>query len=53
MGSDQALGFSITINSFYTGTRLLTKKSSGIKNYADPAKKTVASTAGTTKAPVI
>lgn len=41
------------INHFYTGTRLLTKKSSGIKNYADLAKKTVASTTGTTNAQVI
>ena len=40
-------------NHFYTGTRLLTKKSSGIKNYADLAKKTVASTTGTTNAQVI
>jgi glutamate/aspartate transport system substrate-binding protein len=42
-----------SINMFYTGTRLLTKKSSGIKNYADLAKKTVASTTGTTNAQVI
>lgn len=41
------------INHFYTGTRLLTKKSSGIKNYADLAKKTVSSTTGTTNAQVI
>ncbi|RZJ21887.1 MAG: transporter substrate-binding domain-containing protein [Haliea sp.] len=41
------------INHFYTGTRLLTKKSSGVKNYADLAKKTVASTTGTTNAQVI
>lgn len=41
------------INHFYTGTRLLVKKSSGIKNYADLAKKTVASTTGTTNAQVI
>ena len=41
------------INHFYTGTHLLTKKSSGIKNYADLAKKTVASTTGTTNAQVI
>lgn len=41
------------INYFYTGTRLLTKKSSGIKNYADLAKKKVASTSGTTNAQVI
>ncbi len=41
------------INHFYTGTRLLTKKTSGIKSYADLAKKTVASTTGTTNAQVI
>ena len=41
------------INHFYTGTRLLVKKSSNIKNYADLAKKTVASTTGTTNAQVI
>ncbi|MEZ7847598.1 MAG: transporter substrate-binding domain-containing protein [Polaromonas sp.] len=42
-----------SINMFYTGTRLLTKKSSNIKNYADLAKKTVASTTGTTNAQVM
>ena len=41
------------INHFYTGTRLLVKKSSNIKNYADLANKTVASTTGTTNAQVI
>ena len=41
------------INYFYTGTRLLTKKSSGIKNYADLKGKKVASTTGTTNAQVI
>ncbi|MDM0076615.1 transporter substrate-binding domain-containing protein [Variovorax sp. J2P1-59] len=41
------------INHFYTGTRLLAKKSSGIKNYGDLAKKTVASTTGTTNAMVM
>lgn len=41
------------INHFYTGTRLLAKKSSGIKNYADLAQKTVASTAGSTNEKVI
>ncbi|WP_367846606.1 amino acid ABC transporter substrate-binding protein [Rhodoferax sp. WC2427] len=41
------------INHFYTGTRLLVKKTSAIKNYADLAKKTVASTSGTTNAQVI
>ncbi|CAN7310994.1 transporter substrate-binding domain-containing protein [Variovorax sp. LjRoot130] len=44
---------SFAINHFYTGTRLLTKKSSKIKNYADLAKKTVASTTGTTNALVM
>ncbi|OOG35849.1 transporter substrate-binding domain-containing protein [Polaromonas sp. A23] len=41
------------VNHFYTGTRLLVKKSSAIKNYADLAKKTVASTTGTTNSQVI
>lgn len=41
------------ISHFFTGTRLLTKKSSGIKNYADLTKKTVSSTTGTTNAQVI
>jgi ABC-type amino acid transport substrate-binding protein len=41
------------INHFYTGTRLLVKKSSKIKNYADLAKKTVATTTGTTNFQVI
>ncbi|WP_395055659.1 transporter substrate-binding domain-containing protein [Polaromonas sp.] len=41
------------INHFYTGTRLLVKKTSGVKNYADLAKKTVASTTGTTNAQVM
>ncbi|MET0211010.1 MAG: amino acid ABC transporter substrate-binding protein [Burkholderiaceae bacterium] len=41
------------INYFYTGTRLLTKKSSGVKNYADLKGKKVASTTGTTNAQVI
>ena len=41
------------INHFYTGTRLLTKKTSGVKNYADLAGKTVSSTTGTTNAQVI
>ncbi len=44
---------SFAINHFYTGTRLLAKKSSKIKNYADLAKKTVASTTGTTNALVM
>lgn len=41
------------INHFYTGTRLLTKKNSGIKNYGDLAKKTYATTSGTTNALVM
>ena len=41
------------INHFYTGTRLLTKKTSSVKNYADLAGKTVSSTTGTTNAQVI
>lgn len=44
---------SFAISHFYTGTRLLTKKSSGIKNYADLAKKTVASTTGSTNEKVL
>ncbi|MFZ4285915.1 transporter substrate-binding domain-containing protein [Variovorax sp. HJSM1_2] len=41
------------INHFYTGTRLLVKTTSGVKNYADLKGKTVASTTGTTNAQVI
>ena len=41
------------INHFYTGTRLLTKTSSSVQNYADLAGKTVASTTGTTNALVM
>ena len=44
---------SFAISHFFTGTRLLTKKSSGIKNYADLANKTVASTAGSTNEKVL
>ncbi|QRF59384.1 transporter substrate-binding domain-containing protein [Variovorax sp. UC122_21] len=44
---------SFAVNHFYTGTRLLVKKSSKIKDYADLAKKTVASTTGTTNALVM
>ncbi|MEC5214621.1 ABC-type amino acid transport substrate-binding protein [Polaromonas sp. CG_9.5] len=51
--STRAKDVSFAINHFYTGTRLLTKKSSGIKNYADLAGKPVASTTGTTNAQVI
>lgn len=49
----RAKDVAFSTNIFYTGTRLLVKKSSGIKNYADLAKKTVASTTGTTNAQVI
>ncbi|MDR2336320.1 MAG: amino acid ABC transporter substrate-binding protein [Burkholderiaceae bacterium] len=41
------------INHFYTGTRLLVKKNSGIKNYTDLKGKTVAVTAGTTNLQVM
>jgi ABC-type amino acid transport substrate-binding protein len=41
------------INHFYTGTRLLAKKSTKIRNYADLAGKPVASTSGTTNALVL
>jgi ABC-type amino acid transport substrate-binding protein len=53
--NNSARGKDVTfaVSHFYTGTRLLTKNSSGIKNYADLAKKTVASTTGTTNAQVI
>ena len=51
--STRAKDVTFSTNIFYTGTRLLVKKSSGIKNYADLAKKTVASTTGTTNAQVI
>ena len=51
--STRAKDVAFATNHFYTGTRLLTKKTSGIKNYADLAKKTVASTTGTTNAQVI
>jgi ABC-type amino acid transport substrate-binding protein len=42
-----------SISYFYAGTRLLTKKTTGIKNYADLARKTVATTAGSTNEKVI
>ena len=51
--STRAKDVAFATNHFYTGTRLLTKKSSNIKNYADLAKKTVASTTGTTNAQVM
>jgi len=49
----RAKDVSFAVNHFYTGTRLLVKKSSKIRNYADLAKKTVASTTGTTNALVM
>jgi glutamate/aspartate transport system substrate-binding protein len=51
--SARAKDVDFAINHFYTGTRLLVKKSSHIQNYADLAKKTVASTTGTTNALVM
>lgn len=41
------------INYFYTGTRLLAKKSAGVNNYADLKGKAVTSTSGTTNAQVL
>ncbi len=41
------------INYFYTGTRLLTKKGSGIKNYPDLRGKAVSTTSGTTNFQVL
>jgi glutamate/aspartate transport system substrate-binding protein len=45
------VGFAI--NHFYTGTRLLVKKGSGIRDYADLKGKTVAITTGTTNLQVL
>ncbi|QOQ82429.1 MULTISPECIES: amino acid ABC transporter substrate-binding protein [Comamonas] len=45
------VGFAI--NHFYTGTRLLVKKSSGIQSYADLKGKTAAITTGTTNLQVL
>lgn len=42
-----------SISYFFASTRLLTKKTSGIKSYADLAKKAVATTAGSTNEKVI
>ncbi len=42
-----------SISYFYAGTRLLTRKDSGIRNYADLAGKPVATTAGSTNEKVI
>ena len=51
--STRAKDVAFAINHFYTGTRLLAKKSSHIANYADLAGKTVSSTTGTTNAQVM
>ena len=51
--SARAKDVSFAVNHFYTGTRLLVKKSSNVKDYADLAKKTVTSTTGTTNALVM
>lgn len=42
-----------SINYFYSGTRLLTKKASGIGKYADLSTKTVATAAGSTNEKII
>lgn len=42
-----------SISHFYSGTRLLTKTSSNVKNYADLAKKPVAAPAGSTNEKVL
>ncbi len=44
---------SFAISHFYAGTRLLAKKASNIKNYADLNKKIVVSTAGSTNEKII
>ena len=51
--STRAKDVDFAINHFYTGTRLLVKKSSGIKNYSDLKGKTVAVTSGTTNLQVM
>lgn len=51
--SSRGKDVAFAINHFYTGTRLLVKKTSGIKNYQDLAGKIVASTTGTTNAQVM
>lgn len=48
---DKDVAFSVSY--FYTGTRLLTKKKSGIRSMADLAKRTVATTAGSTNEKVL
>lgn len=44
---------SFSTSYFYTGTRVLVKKDAGIRSYADLARKTVATTAGSTNEKVI
>lgn len=44
---------SFSISHFYSGTRLLTKASSNVRNYADLARQPVATTAGSTNEKVI
>ncbi|MBS0294627.1 MAG: amino acid ABC transporter substrate-binding protein [Proteobacteria bacterium] len=53
--NNQARGKAVqfAINHFYTGTRLLVKKNSGIRNWADLAHKKVSSTMGTTNVQMI
>jgi glutamate/aspartate transport system substrate-binding protein len=51
--ADRGKDVSFAISHFFTGTRLLTKKSSGIRNYSDLANKIVASTAGSTNEKVL
>ena len=53
--NNSARGKEVTfgISHFFTGTRLLTRKSSGIKNYADLAGKAVVTTAGSTNEKVM
>jgi glutamate/aspartate transport system substrate-binding protein len=49
----RAKDVAFAINHFYTGTRLLVKKTSGVKDYADLKGKQVAITAGTTNMQVV
>jgi ABC-type amino acid transport substrate-binding protein len=51
--SERGKQVQFAVNHFYTGTRLLVKKGTGIKNYPDLAKKTYATTSGTTNALVM
>lgn len=51
LAREKDVAFSVSY--FYTGTRLLTKKGSGIRSVADLAAKTVATTAGSTNEKVL